>query len=407
MEGDMGSRETTQPSTPTNYGRPVAPKRVRAPRTPSKFPVGTAVVALVVVAASAGALYAFSKARVVITPMQKPVTVADSLIATAGTGTLPFEIITVEKVATVNVKSEGTEDVQQAAQGSIVISNTQAVPQQLIKNTRFESADGRIYRIHDSISVPAGKDGNPGTLTVTVYADAAGDSFNIPATSFKLPGLKGTKAYDLVVAKSSEAMTGGFSGPRPAVAQATKDKSYDTLKTELVESIDDAITEKVPEGYVLLPGASFVTYVPGPDAPAAGGEVTLTQKAMATAVVFPRAALASTLAYIGNGTFTGQPVTLVNESGLKLSSANGAAPQATDQEFSFRLEGEATILWTVDNARIAGAVAGKSRQSAETALTGFPEVEHASIVIRPFWSSSFPSDPSKIEVVVSEPSSKK
>lgn len=406
MQGEMG-RQDAPPPPPTNYGRPVAPKKERPARTPSRFPVGTALVALVVVVASAGALYAFSKARVTITPMQKEVTMSGDLLATSGTGVLPFVVISVEKVASTNVKSEGTENVQQAAQGSIVITNTQAVPQQLIKNTRFESADGRIFRIHDSITVPAAKDATPGSLTVTVYADATGESFNIGATTFKLPGLKGSKAYEQVLAKSSEPMAGGFAGPRPSVAEATKNKAYESLKTELVEQIEAAISEKVPEGYVLLPGASFTTYVAQPDAPAAGGEVALSQKAVATAVVFPRTAIASSIAYANDGTYNGQPVTLVDEAGLKLTSANAAAPAPADPEFAFKLEGSATILWVVDGERIAGAVAGKNRQSAEVALTGFPEVEHANIVIRPFWTSSFPSDPSKIEVVVSEPSSKK
>ncbi len=403
MEGEMGRVDTVSSAPLSDYSRPKALKIRRTPRASGRFPVGTAIVALVVVAASAGALYAFSKAKVTITPMQKPVTVAGDFTATSGTGLLPFQLIFVDKTASTEVKSEGTVNVQQASQGSIVISNTQGIVQKLIKNTRFESADGRIFRIHDSIAIPAGKDGAPGTLTVTVYADASGESFNIPATTFKLPGLKGSKAYEQVVAKSSEAMSGGYSGPRPSVAQATKDKSYESLRSELTTEIESAISQKIPEGYVLVSGASFITYIAEPDAPAAGGAVTLSLKATATVVVFPSKSLAAAISYATDGSFNGQDVSLVGEAGLKLTSANGAAPASTDQEFAFKLEGNATVLWTVEGARIAGAVAGKDRQSAEVALTGFPEVDTAKILIRPFWSSSFPSDPSRIEVVVLEP----
>ena len=402
--GDTGSAPQASPSL-AQYSRPVKPQK--APRTPSRFPVGTAIVALLVVAASAGTLYAFSKAQVTVTPMQREVDSTGDHVATAGGGLLPFAVISVEKIATTDVKSEGTENVQQAAQGSIVITNAQAVPQQLIKNTRFESADGHIFRIHDSISVPAAKGGAPGSLTVTVYADASGESFNIPATTFTLPGLKASKAYDQVIAKSEAPMTGGFAGPRPSVAQATKDKAYASLKTELAEKIEAGVTEKVPEGYVLLPGASFVAYTAEPDAPAAGGQLTLSQKATATAVVFPRTALAMYISQANDGSSRGEPVTLANEASLKLTSANGAAPAATDQEFAFSLTGNATIIWVVDPVRVAGAVAGKNRKEADVALSGFPEAEKYSFLIRPFWSTSFPSDPSKISVVISEPSSKK
>ncbi len=398
--GEEADSYAAKPIPPKDYGRAPSPKRQRSQ---SGFPMGTAVIALIVVLLSAGALYYFSKARVTIYPVERKVTMNGDLLATAGGGTLPFAVISVEKVASKDVKSEGTENVQQAAQGSITISNTQAVAQQLIKNTRFESSDGHIFRIHDSITVPAGKEGAPGTLVVTVYADATGDGYNTPATSFKLPGLKGSKAYDQVTAKSSEAMTGGFAGPRPSVPQATKDKEYEALKTELTTQANAAILEKIPEGYVLLPGGTFISYVALPDAPAAGGDLTLSEKAMATAVVFPRDPLAASIAYANDGSYNGQSVTLKEESGLTLTSANGSAPNPADQEFAFKLVGMASILWNVDGSKIAGAVAGKNREAAETALTGFPEIDHATILIRPFWSSSFPQDPSKIEVVVSGP----
>lgn len=396
------------PVTPIAYSRPERPQKpARMPHSSSRFPVGTAIVAFLVVAASAGALYVFSKAQVTVVPMQREVDATGDHVATSGTGLLPFAVISVEKVARTDVKSEGTENVQQAAQGSIVITNAQAVPQQLIKNTRFESADGHIFRIHDSITVPAAKAGAPGSLTVTVFADATGESFNIPATTFTLPGLKASKAYAQVVATSAGPMAGGFAGPRPTVAQATKDKAYEKLKLELSEKVDAEIAEKVTEGYVLLPGANFVVYSAEPDAPAAGGELTLSQKATATAVVFPRTALAMYIAQAMDGSSQGEPVTLAKAESLKLSSANGAAPAATDQEFAFRLEGTATIVWVIDPVRVAGAVAGKNKKSADVALSGFPEAEKYTFILRPFWATSFPSDPEKIDVVISEPSSKK
>ncbi len=386
-----------QPPTPPTKRMPQGGRR--------KFPLGTALIALVVILLSAGALYVFSKARVTVVPVTRNVTVSGEFIATNGSGTLPFAVIQVEKVATKDVKSEGTETVNQAAQGTIVISNMQAAPQQLIKNTRFETSDGRIFRIHDSIVVPAAKQEVPGTLSVTVYADATGDSYNVGPGSYTIPGLKGSKAFDLVTAKSSEAMTGGFSGMRPTVAEATKEQEYEALKKLLAEQIQADIAAKVSDDYILLPGASFITYVAQPDAPGAGGTLTLGQMVVATVVVFPKDALASSIAYATDGTYTGQKVTITKADGLTLASATGSAPGNADQEFNFSLEGKTNILWHVDGPTIASAVAGQSRSVAETSLTGFPEIDHATLLLRPFWASSFPSDPSKIQVVVSEPSS--
>jgi hypothetical protein len=58
----------------------------------------------------------------------------------------------------------------------------------------------------------------------------------------------------------------------------------------------------------------------------------------------------------------------------------------------------------VDPTRVAGAVAGKSRAAAKSVLTGFPEVSHATLTLRPFWRGAFPTDPAQITVVVNTPS---
>src|SRR5690606_21161621 len=122
-------------------------------------PVGTALIALGIVALSAVALFFFSGAEVTVTATENQTTVTGEFIATSPEGDLPFEVLTIEKLATVSVPSEGTETVSQAAQGTIIIDNRQDVPQQLITRTRFETPDGLVFRIRDSVTVPASVNG--------------------------------------------------------------------------------------------------------------------------------------------------------------------------------------------------------------------------------------------------------
>ena len=63
------------------------------------------------------------------------------------------------------------------------------------------------------------------------------------------------------------------------------------------------------------------------------------------------------------------------------------------------------MVWSIDTEKIAGAVAGKSKGSSEIALKSFLEVNKATLVLRPFWTSTFPSDPKKIQVSVTKPGS--
>ncbi|MDP3402524.1 MAG: hypothetical protein Q8S35_01045 [bacterium] len=399
MEGSEDAPAYTSSPVPPppperpSYARPLPPRSKRS------FPVGTAIVAAIIILGSIGALFAFSGAEVNVTATENQTAVAGEFLATGSAGDLPFEILTVEKVASVDVESEGTETVNQSAQGTLTIENKQTVPQQLIKNTRFETPDGLIFRIRDSVTVPASKGGAPGTLVTTVYADAAGENYNVGPTTFTLPGLKGGATFTQVTARSTEAMKGGFAGTRPSVKAATRDAKAQEIRTKLGSDIDAAIAEAVPEGYILVPGASRVTYEPQPDQAGAKNSVQISEKAIANIVVFPKAALARSIAYQVVGSYSGQPISIEDASGLTLTPV-GDLPVPGIDEFAFSLAGNTKVLWSVDPAKIASAVAGKSSAQAETVLAGYPEVERATFVLRPFWNRSFPADPAKIKVSV-------
>jgi hypothetical protein len=380
------------------------PRPERAPRSKGRggFPYGTALVALLVVAGAVGALLYFSGAKVEVTPMTNTSSIASDFTATAGTGDLPFEVVTVEKTASQAVAAESTETVNDPARGKIVITNTQPAPQNLIKNTRFQTPAGLIFRIHDSVTIPAG-----GNITTTAYADVGGANYNVPASTFTIPGLKGSKAFDQVTAKSTDAMTGGFSGTRPSVSQATDDAQNATNQSSLAQSLSADIKTKIPAGYILIPGATFVSYEPQPDTAGDAGKVNVNEKGTETAVVFPEAALGKAIAYKVAGTYSGQDVMLPDVSGLKLVPAINVAPVNGEQTFGFNLSGTAKLVWKIDTAKIAGAVAGKTRDSAQVALSGFPEVERAVLVLRPVWATMFPQDPTKITVTTVDPTTGK
>ncbi|KND50917.1 MAG: hypothetical protein AB202_00730 [Parcubacteria bacterium C7867-007] len=380
--------------------RPLSDRPSRPPRSPRSgrgFPYGTALIALIVIAGAVAALMYFSGAKVEVTPEAKSATISADFTATAGAGDLPFELVTVEKTASQTVPAESTDTVNDPASGKITITNTQAAPQTLIKNTRFQSPDGLIFRIHDSVSIPAG-----GSIVAMVYADVGGANYNIGATNFTVPGLKGSKAFEQVTAKSTEPMTGGFSGTRASVSQGTRDAQNATNQTTLEKSLTADLASKIPAGYVLIPGATFVTYMPQPDTEAEAGKVNVNQKGTMTAVVFPGEALGKAIAYKVIGAYNGETVTLPNVSGLKLLPALNIAPASGETTFSFNLTGTTNVVWKIDTAKIGGAVAGKTRDSAQVILQGFPEIKSASLVLRPFWASTFPQDPEKINISVVE-----
>ncbi|PIR83259.1 hypothetical protein COU19_01555 [Candidatus Kaiserbacteria bacterium CG10_big_fil_rev_8_21_14_0_10_56_12] len=379
-------------------------KLPRAPRQKARLPYLTMFIVLIVIVGSAGALMYFSSAKIEIVPSTIAATVQGQFTAGQEATQVPFRVITAQKIASQVVKSNGTKTVNSAASGEITIYNTQSKAQPLITQTRFATASGLIFRIHKAVKVPGGSVSNPGTVVATVYADKNGSEYNVGPSSFTVPGLAGTPQASEVYARSTSAMTGGASGTVPVVDAAGAVQARTALTTALAPDLEKSIREQIPDDYVLLPGALNTTYQDLDPTPSqTDGMVDVKEQGTATAVIFQNTGLAKAIALASSGTnYQGEPLTVASVDGLKLVPTAGF-PDAAATTFSFSLSGSAQLVYVVDKARIAAAVAGKSRQDAEVALTNYPEVNRAVIVLRPFWKQSFPEDPASISIDVSKP----
>jgi len=127
--------------------------------------------------------------------------------------------------------------------------------------------------------------------------------------------------------------------------------------------------------------------------------VDVKEQGTITAVVFPNAVLASAVASSISGLgYQGEPLTFASTNDLAFKTAT--MPNSDTPSFSFTLSGTASLVYTVDSAHIAAAIAGETRSAAEVALTNYPEVKRAVITLRPFWRQTFPQDPASISVVI-------
>jgi hypothetical protein len=369
------------------------------------------LVALGVVIISSIVLFVFSRAEVTVTPKDAHVSVANTFQGTlsnvVSADGLSYQILSVEQTKSDSVSAEGTETVNNPAQGTITVYNEQTTSQALIKNTRFESKDGHIFLAQESVKIPGGKPGAPGMAVAKVYAKMPGPDYNIGATTFTVPGLKGGKSYSLVYAKSDKAMTGGFVGTRGTISKGVADAKRIALDSVLDTELATALDAKMPEGYVRLPGSSVTTHEPIIDTKSTDStSVAIQEKGTMRAVVFSEEALARAIAYKTVGQYQGEALSLPDTKDLMLSFASGAEPWTPEETTStFTIKGEVTLLWKVIPNKIAGAVAGKTPDAARVVLTsgGFTEVGGAKIILRPFWRSTFPEDPSSITVSVEKP----
>ena len=308
-----------------------------------KFPYVTLIVVAIVIIFSVGALFYFSKAEVDVTPSSASAAIQSSFTASESGGTLPFQIITAQKIASQSVAGSGTKTVNSAASGTITIYNTQTKAQTLVANTRFATASGLIFRIHQAVSVPGGSATTPGTATAKVYADQNGSSYNVGATSFTIPGFAGTPEATMVYARSTVAMAGGASGTVPIVDSGLETQTRSALQSALAPDLLTSIQAQVPPGYVLVPGASVTSYQALDSTPSdTTGQVNVKEQGTVTAVVFPNAALAKAIASsITTLGYQGEPITLSSVSQLLLAMTALPAPGA--DSFSFTLAGTAPL----------------------------------------------------------------
>ena len=356
-----------------------------------------AVVALIVVGASAAALMYFSGAKIEITPSVVTMPVETSMSA-GPASQVPFQIVTAKKTASNSIPSTGTKAASESAQGTITIYNTQSKPQALVAQTRFATPAGLVYKIQKAVSIPAGTNEAPGTVTATVVAAEPGAQYNIGPSSFTVPGLADTPQATAVYGRSSAAMAGGASGTVPVVDPAVERETVaalmDTLSKDLSASLE------IPEGYVLLPGAATTTYNQlAPVAAQAAGKADIVVEATVTGVAIPSTALASAIASTSTDS---AEATLGEGTALALTPSSGF-PATNNDTFTFTLSGTAMLIAEINPSQIAVAVAGKSKSEAQTALASYPSVQRAVLILRPFWKSTFPEDPAAITVTTVVP----
>ena len=156
-------------------------------------------------------------------------------------------LIEKEKETEKSFLSTGKEKKIEKAKGEITIYNEDGYSHRFVPSTRFESPDGKFFKSIEWINIPAGSKENPGTVEIEVIASEAGEEYNIEPADFTVPGLEGTNVYELVYAKSAEAMKGGLIGEAKVVAGDDIKKAEKEMK-ELEENLISDIKSEILKG---------------------------------------------------------------------------------------------------------------------------------------------------------------
>jgi hypothetical protein len=344
----------------------------------------------------------FHSAKVSVTPKTLIADVSTSLVAkkNAGGADLPFAPLSIKKIGAVTVKASGEEQVDKKASGTIVIyNNYSTAPQRLIKNTRFQTLEGLIFRIDQSVVVPGKKGTIPGSVEAVVYADEAGEKYNVGLKDFTIPGFKGDPRFTAFSAKSkpSAPLAGGFSGVMKVVSDADRKTAQSEIEKNLrAELLKDA-EAGLSSDSVLFDNAYLITFLPLPQENLSNDQVTIREEGTISGFVFDKKMLSTFVARQKVNEYKNEPILIENISDLSFTPKKEIHP-ATDSDVTFTLSGNAHFVWVYDEVTLKGALTGKSRDEVPVAIQEFPMITKIDISMSPFWRRSFPDEISRITI---------
>ena len=272
----------------------------------------------------------------------------------------------------------------------------------MITNTRFEAPSGKIYRIDKSIVVPgakgSGDDIIPGSIEVTVYADEAGEEYNIGLVDFIIPGLKETPLYDGFFARSKTEISGGYSGVLKSASEEEIEKATLALREEVRASLISEIHSTIGADRIFYDEAMFIDFTTHvPTKVSENGMLTIEETGLLQAIVFDRKELSSEIAKKSLSSYDGSMVLVHNLGELAFVFENKEEFDPTvNESFTFILSGTPHIVWEIDRVAFKNDLAGLSKDSISTIIQNHSSVRKIEAKIKPFWKQSFPDNPDSI-----------
>jgi hypothetical protein len=324
-------------------------------------------------------------------------------------GTMMFHFISLTDEKTKEVPATTVQKVEKKASGQVVIFNAYSKDsQRLIKNTRLESVDHKIYRIDQSVVVPgvkivAGKS-VPGSVEALVYADAPGAEYNIGAGDFTIPGFKGDPRFTKFTAhsKPDSPISGGFTGTVNVPTDVDVKNAQDELKLALKPAAIEKARALIPADMTFFPGSIVLKFEEVPQEYSQSDTSKVSVKATVSVFFFDTALLTQKIASSALTDYQGNPVTVSNMLGLSFAFVDPVdnVVLADIPQVRFHILGDPVFVGKIDEQKIKLSLAGKAKKDFAKIIIGEQNIGKADATVRPMWKSDFPQELSKIAIKI-------
>jgi len=315
---------------------------------------------------------------------------------------ITFKLWTTEKVIKKELVTNMIEDVKKQATGKIKIINNTNKAQKLRKETRFETEDGKIYKIVKSITVPP-----KSSVVRDAFADKPGSQYNLKAgVKLTVPGFKEAKnnlLYKNITGEVAEEFKGGFIGKKPV----PDEKDYLDKKAEIEKEVDDKLFEwvlnKIPKTYILDNDAIFkdISFKTSFE----NGKAYLVAKVKIYTIVFDRNDFLSLVSEFSKTKINDFKIT--STAFLKFKTLNKDKIRNIPElkEFQFKLNGSVKYSKELNIKEFKNDVKGLNEEDLKALLKEkYLDDFKIDYSFTPFWRNSVPTNLNKIYVEIEKKS---
>ncbi len=395
------------------------PQSNRSRGTVGKRTVKPWLFGLIAVICLGAIAYAFSivyaKATVVIMPASIDIPVSGSYTAYANasaSGTMAYKIIQTSSQLNQSVPASVGPVVTTFAKGTVILyNNYSAASQKIVAGTRLSSGNGLIYTTNNSVVIPGIVGGTAGSVAVAVTAAAGGSSYNINPSDlvtnpsygdFSIVAYKGSPKYSGFYARlnpNGAGIIGGSSGHQIITSSTTVSSADQTMEQSLQKTLLTQTQTLVPTGYVMFNNAYAINYNLISASTTSSTTANVGVQASFSGIIFKKTNLAQTIAPTQyNSSFDPQ--------GLESAQFTINNPQSfsvtNGQPLNFSLKGTMNLVGIISTTTLTIQLAGVSLAQSVAVFKGYSTIATAHATILPFWKRSFPSSPSRINIVIAK-----
>jgi hypothetical protein len=352
--------------------------------------------------------FVFNKSEVLVWPETENSTLSDKVTVNTSKasvdvvlGAIPGSVIEQEQTVSQSFTSSGKTTEGGKATGKIRVYNDYSTAQQvLVATTRFISAEGKLFRSAETVTIP-GATMQGGKLQtsyadVSVIADQIGESYNIAPTTFSIPGFLGTAKYTAFYGKSLEPMTGGFLGAGSQVTKEDIENAKKALTEKALQKGRDSLEEKIPDGAYYSKDAVSSEVVESSSSVAAGAKAETfdySVKVKIKTVTFKKSDLEEFSKDLILSKYSEQKS--VKDGSLKAEWTLDSY-DVPSGKMVLNINTSAVVYAYIDKEGIMKAIAGTNQEEAKKFISGQEGITKVEINSWPFWSAKLPNDENKI-----------